>query len=171
MIYTAKLSMVSVSSEANKVKEQTINSLATNEFLNTFMTKICEKMNCKVKTASRITAVYQTNKTKKEMFKFTSPVNQCKAENCDFCCLSTNRCGTKLQCDNNKKYMFYFHIIFFALAGYFLFVLIIKCYQLDGMPDQTGKEKIDKQDIADLLSVFSIIRRNKKNVNHETQIE
>src|SRR5687768_11815888 len=77
--------------------------------------KICEqsfKAKIKIKMRSTVEAVVyspsenrNTNNTTdkpNEIFHLKVPINTCKVEDCEFCCLSTNRCGTKEQCDNSK---------------------------------------------------------------------
>lgn len=146
-----------------------------------FMFKICTKMDCKSKTTYRIQA-YSTEDTinandknttsaYSSIINISSPMNQCKSENCAYCCLSTNRCGTKKQCQNSQAYMNYFNGVFIILCSVMLLLLIIKCLQVDGLPDQTNSDKIDKMHINNLIAVFKLIEKNKRIVNHETQIE
>jgi sensor c-di-GMP phosphodiesterase-like protein len=128
----------------------------------------------KTKTKSRITATsYVSNfnndtstesasNAKNELFNFAMPINTCKSEDCEFCCLSTNRCGTKKQCANSKYYIKYVHGIFFTLCLILFATLIFKCYQVDSFPDQMSNEKIDNTDLSELISMFSIIRNNRK---------
>jgi hypothetical protein len=43
-----------------------------------------------------------------------------------------------------------------------LTILVIKFYYTDAQPDQMGNEKIDNTDLSELISMFSIIRNNRK---------
>jgi hypothetical protein len=122
-----------------------------------------------IKTKYRVSAVEtgnQNNQTqsnvKNEIFNFALPINTCKNEDCQFCCLSNNRCGTKRQCENSKQFMKYIHIIFIILCSLLVISLIIKCYQIDSYPDQMNSEKIDNNDLNELISMFGIIRNNRK---------
>lgn len=128
----------------------------------------------KTKLKSRITATTDVrnynndtsselnHNTKNELFNFAMPINTCKNEDCQFCCLSTNRCGTKKQCSNSKYYIKYVHGIFITLCLVLFSTLIFKCYQVDSLPDQMSNEKIDNTDLSELISMFSIIRNNRK---------
>jgi hypothetical protein len=148
----------------------------------------CEKMNDKnqalceelmktklnfeseVKFKSRITAVFydpENNKTntpkpKSDLFNLAMPINTCRNEDCEFCCLSTNRCGTNKQCTNSKYYIKYIHGFFLFLCSILFICLLIKCFQTDSYPDQMNSEKIENNDLNELISMFSIIRNNRK---------
>jgi hypothetical protein len=67
--------------------------------------------------------------------------------------------------------MFYFNIVFLVLCTLLLILLILKCYEVDGTPDQTQAEKLDKCYINELISVFGILNQHKKALVHETNIE
>lgn len=149
------------------VKARMGNSFESNfqvESQNTFET------NFKTKTKSRVVAVFydqQGNETtpttqKGDLFNLAMPINTCRNEDCEFCCLSTNRCGTKKQCANSKYYIQYVHGIFFSLCFILITALIIKCIRTDSYPDQMNSEKIDNADLNELINMFSIIRNNRK---------
>jgi len=37
-----------------------------------------------------------------QTFKFEAPINKCKPEDCKYCCLKSNKCGKKSQCELSK---------------------------------------------------------------------
>lgn len=105
----------------------------------------------------------QTESTQKnDLFNFAMPINTCKNEDCEFCCLSTNRCGTRKQCENSKYYIKFVNWIFFGLIFTLFLALVIKCFQIDSYPDQQNSEKIENADLNELISMFGIIRNNRK---------
>jgi len=122
-----------------------------------------------VKTKSRVEAIFYNsdNKTnsaiqKNDLFNFAMPINTCRNEDCEFCCLSTNRCGSKKQCVNSKYYIKYIHLCFISLFLLLLLCLIIKCIQTDAFPDQKHEEKINNNDLNELINMFGVIRNNRK---------
>lgn len=130
----------------------------------------CDKENCKNKYVFQI----KSSNEKKESYnkenvldeistneKIATTFSHCKEENCKYCCLSTNRCGSQKQCENKKKYTFVFNIIFFVLCITLFTILAIKYYQIDGYPDQEKEDKLDKKYITELMTVFNLIRRDK----------
>lgn len=140
--------------------------LAERELLKNFK---CDKENCKNRYVFQI----RSNNEKKENVekenildglsneKISTTFSHCKEENCKYCCLSTNRCGSQKQCENKKKYTFVFNIIFAVLCCTLFLILAIKYYQIDGLPDQEKDNKLDKKYISELMSVFNLIRRDK----------
>ena len=70
---------------------------------------LCKELNSFIsRTKYRVEAVLEESarknntKTSSDLFNLAFPLNNCKAEECDFCCLSNNRCGQKKQCENSK---------------------------------------------------------------------
>lgn len=131
--------------------------------------KVCEKLNCKSKETFQVTAIsidtaepYRKGVNETSFGSLVGAARKCVDENCEFCCLSNNRCGTKIQCENSKKYFIYFNITFIALCVLMLGLLVFKCVQVDGLPDHNSHDKLDKNFVNELLSLFSIIKRNKQ---------
>ena len=133
---------------------------------------LCEKlrkmeMRTTTKVMSRVEAVIHkqdnfTDYEKNDLFNLAMPINTCRNEDCEFCCLSTNRCGTKKQCTNRDNYLKYINGVFIFVCFILIFALMIKCFQIDANPDQMNTEKIDNNDLNELISMFSIIRNNRK---------
>ena len=95
-----------------------INSILSSNYLE--KTKLIKKCNKSDKTLCKEISKFRT-KYKIEAFVDESAIaknsttrataniinlglslNKCKSEDCDYCCLSTNRCGSQKQCENSK---------------------------------------------------------------------
>ena len=128
---------------------------------------ICEKYKktkFQSQTKSRVVAEFTTfenNTAQNDLIKFVMPVNTCKKEDCEFCCLSSNKCGTKKQCENSKYYIKFVHGIFITLIIILFTFLIVKCYRTDCYPDQSHQDKVSNKDLQNLISLYSIIRTNR----------
>lgn len=134
---------------------------------------LCENLNnlsnkITSKTMYRVEAVVvdkNSNSTKSngksEIFNLAIPINTCKHEDCEFCCLSNNRCGTLKQCTNSNYYRKYLNGIFILLVSILLIVFIIKCYQVDSYPDQDRDDKLKAEQLSDMISLYAITRNNK----------
>jgi hypothetical protein len=152
-----------------KLKNQK-NRMSSKTNSNTYtMTMSKTNSQTKTKTKSRVEAVFYNsqnitsgNVAKNDLFNLAMPINTCKSEDCEFCCLSTNRCGSKKQCNNSKYYIKYVHGFFISICLILLTALIIKCFQIDSYPDQLNTEKINNDDLNHLINMFSIIRNNRK---------
>lgn len=134
---------------------------------------LCENLNSlsnkfTTKTMYRVEAVIEdknANNTKtngkSEIFNLAIPINTCKNEDCEFCCLSNNRCGTLKQCTNSNYYRKYLNGIFIILVCILTVVFIIKCYQVDSYPDQDRDDKLKAEQLSDMISLYAITRNNK----------
>jgi hypothetical protein len=136
---------------------------------------LCENLNnlsnkFTTKTMYRVEAVLvdknsNSNSTKSngksEIFSLAIPINTCKHEDCEFCCLSNNRCGTLKQCTNSDYYRKYFNGIFIFLISILTIVLIIKCYQVDSYPDQDRDDKLKAEQLSDMISLYAITTNNR----------
>jgi hypothetical protein len=127
----------------------------------------CDKALNRVKFTVEIEA--SKNETKKDsnnnmndLFRLKVPLNTCIPEECEFCCLTTNKCGTKLQCENGKYHIHIINGIFIGLTTILFICLIIKCIQIDSYPDQKLQDKIKEEDLKHLISIFSIVKLNRK---------
>lgn len=134
---------------------------------------LCENLNnlsnkYSSKTMYRVEAVMvdkNSNNTKtsakSEIFNLAIPINTCKHEDCEFCCLSNNRCGTLKQCTNSNYYRKYLNGIFIFLITILTIVFIIKCYQVDSYPDQDRDDKLKAEQLSDMISLYAITRNNR----------
>lgn len=133
----------------------------------------CENLNnlsnkSTTKTMYRVEAVMvdkNSNNTKtgskSEIFNLAIPINTCKHEDCEFCCLSNNRCGTSKQCINSNYYRKYLNGFFIFLILVLLTVFIIKCFQVDSYPDQEREDKLKAEQLCDMINLYSITKNNK----------
>jgi hypothetical protein len=134
----------------------------------TFVQKCKDKneVNCENKVTYRITAIYTNETTQQnshDIFSLTSlPINKCKSEDCEFCCLSTNKCGTKIQCENSHVLKNFFNVLFFVLVGVLVAAFIVKCYHIDSQPEQLKSDKIEN--LNELISLFGLIKNNRKKI-------
>ena len=87
--------------------------------------------------------------------------NSCKEENCEFCCLGTNKCGSEKQCYNSKTYTFIFRIFFIVITLYFFIILCIKWRQAEGYPEHIKVDRIKKEIINDLVYNQNIVLNSK----------
>ncbi len=134
---------------------------------------LCENLNSlsnkyTTKTMYRVEAVVEeknSNNTKSngksEIFNLAIPINTCKHEDCEFCCLSNNRCGTLKQCTNSNYYRKYLNGIFITLVSILTIVFIIKCYQVDSYPDQDRDDKLKAEQLSDMISLYTITKNNR----------
>lgn len=127
----------------------------------------CEKLLNRVKFTVEIEAPKNDtdkdpNDKMNDIFKLKVPINSCRPEDCEFCCLTTNKCGTKLQCDNGKRNINIVNGIFLGLIAILMICLIIKCFQVDSYPDQRLQDKIKEEDLKHLISIFSIVKLNRR---------
>jgi uncharacterized protein YpmS len=134
---------------------------------------LCENLNnlsnkYTTKTMYRVEAIVvdkNSNSTKSnaksEIFNLAIPINTCKHEDCEFCCLSNNRCGTLKQCTNSNYYRKYLNGIFITLVTILTIVFIIKCYQVDSYPDQDRDDKLKAEQLSDMISLYAITRNNR----------
>jgi hypothetical protein len=151
---------------------------ATDSETNTYLERKCEKatsenlsicekyrkMKSQLKMRTTVYAEFENydNKTgENDFISVKLPVNTCKTEDCEFCCLSSNKCGTKRQCENSKYYIKIVHAIFISLIVILFTFLVVKCYKTDSLPDQTDKDKVKPEDMKNLISLYSLIRGNR----------
>jgi hypothetical protein len=98
----------------------------------------------------------------RKLFSFSSPLNKCVEDNCQYCCLSLNLCGSKQQCDNSKTTLAILKILFATVCAILLIFLIYKLYITDTEPEHSEKDKIDDQTLSVLVSLFLQSRDNKR---------
>ncbi len=159
----------------NEIESEIENVLKECETLTNENSVICKEMNMKFRNAAKTKFMVEaeftsndnsTKEHKNDFFNLALPINTCRSEDCEFCCLSTNRCGTKKQCANSKYYIWYVHAIFISLCSVLLLCLIIKCVMTNSYPDQVHEGKIPNENLNELINMFGIIRHNKKKLNN-----
>lgn len=107
---------------------------------------------------------FKTLSNSSYFFNIYSPISKCNNEQCDYCCLDNNHCGTKIQCENTKSSLFIVNTFFIMLCTILLFALIIKCIQNDSYPDQTQGEKLPNKELNELIGVFNILNKQKDKI-------
>jgi hypothetical protein len=98
----------------------------------------------------------------RKIFSNDYSLNQCKSENCEFCCLSLNFCGSKEQCENTQYIQNILRIIFYLISFILISFLIYKIYITDSRPKQEDYEKIDDQSLNILIGLFIQNKENRK---------
>ena len=145
-----------------KCQEGTITDKALCENLNNLANKSTSKTMYRVEAIMVEKNANNTkNSERSEIFNLAIPINTCKNEDCEFCCLSNNRCGTKKQCENSVYYRKYLNGFFIFLITLLLTVFIIKCYQVDSYPDQDKDDKLKAEQLSDMISLYGITKNNR----------
>lgn len=132
-----------------------------------------EKNNLVTKFKSKITAVpeeetphkdfgYYSNKYFRKVFSFSTPINKCVEENCEFCCLSLNFCGSKQQCENSNYTMNILKIMFVSVCILLGCFLVYKIYITDPEPEHQDEDKIEEKTLNFLIGMFIHNRENRR---------
>jgi hypothetical protein len=129
-------------------------------------------INSKTKSASgvKITAVeddsdllaFYPQQYLKKMLTLETPGARCVPENCDYCCLSLNHCGTKEQCESVEYTSNIFKIMFLCVCSILLSFLVYKIYITNPEPEHTDDDKIDERSLNTLIGLFMHNRDNRK---------
>ncbi len=98
----------------------------------------------------------------RKLLSFNTPINKCHEENCQYCCLSLNYCGSKKQCENSHYTMNILKAIFYFICGILGCTLIYKIYITDSLPEHTDENKIDDNTLNLLIGLFIQNRDNRK---------
>ena len=98
----------------------------------------------------------------RKIFALDSHLNQCIVENCEYCCLSLNFCGSKEQCENSKFTQNILKIIFYFVCFILLTFIIYKIYITDSHPKQEDYDKIDDQSLNILIGLFIQNKENRR---------
>jgi hypothetical protein len=98
----------------------------------------------------------------RKIFPLDSSLNQCNIENCEYCCLSLNFCGSKEQCENSKFTQNILKIIFYFVCFILMAFIIYKIYITDSHPKQEDYEKIDDQSLNILIGLFIQNKENRR---------
>jgi hypothetical protein len=98
----------------------------------------------------------------RKLFSFSSPLNKCKEENCEFCCLSLNFCGSKEQCENSNITMNILKILFISVCVILISFLLYKIYITDSEPEHGEEDKIDDNTLNLLIGLFIQNRDNRR---------
>jgi hypothetical protein len=105
---------------------------------------------------------YYVNRYFRKVFSFNSPVNKCVEENCEFCCLSLNFCGSKEQCENSNFTQSILKIMFFSLCFLLAIFLIYKIYITDPEPEHQEEDKVEEKTLNFLIGMFIHNRENRR---------
>ena len=123
----------------------------------------------KLKVTSRIKAQEEikvdhpyTSQYFRKFFSFNTPINKCMPENCEFCCLSLNFCGSKQQCENSYYTMNIFRVMFITVTVILVTLLIYKIYITDSDPEHTDEDKIEEKSLNLLIGLFMHNRENRR---------
>jgi hypothetical protein len=143
--------------------------------LNNYSEKLHEKAGTTVQAKFRVEAMMEEemkNEAKsfsyyskmyfKKLFSFNTPLNKCVAENCQYCCLSLNFCGSKQQCENSYFTMNLFKILFITICIILLSFLCYKIYITDAEPEQQEEDKVNEKTLGLLISLFIHNRENRR---------
>lgn len=142
-------------------------------YLSKIKTKFTNDDKLQSKTFSKVEADIEEDKKEKDftyyskmyfrkLFSFSSPLNKCKEENCEFCCLSLNFCGSKHQCENSNTTLNILRIMFITVAVILLSFLIYKIYITDSEPEHGEEDKIDDNTLNLLIGLFIQNRDNRR---------
>jgi hypothetical protein len=116
-----------------------------------------EESKLEVKSVSYYSKMYF-----RKLFSFSTPLNKCHEENCQYCCLSLNFCGSKEQCENSNHTMNILKIMFFSLCTILISCLIYKIYITDSEPEHQDEDKIDDNTLNLLIGLFIQNRENRR---------
>jgi hypothetical protein len=95
--------------------------------------------------------------------KFSSSnISRCIPENCEFCCLSMNFCGSQQQCQNSSYTVNIFKGMFISVIIFLITILIHKVYTTDPTPEHIDDDKIDEKTLNLLISLFMHNRDNRR---------
>jgi hypothetical protein len=141
--------------------------------INHIQTNTSNKDKIKTKTFSKVEAEVEEEKQVKDisyyskiyfrkLFSFSSPLNKCREENCEFCCLSLNFCGSKEQCENSNTTMNILKIVFITVCVILTSFLLYKIYITDSEPEHGEEDKIDDNTLNLLIGLFIQNRDNRR---------
>lgn len=152
-----------------------LNYSFANQITNDEKLEIKDKLSSSTRTVSRVEAVSEDislNETKsfsyyskvyfRKLFSFSSPLNKCQQENCEFCCLSLNFCGSKEQCENSNTTMNILRILFVTVCIILISFLAYKIYITDSEPEHGEEDKIDDNTLNLLIGLFIQNRDNRR---------
>lgn len=114
------------------------------------------------KTLSHFTTSYF-----KKLFSLSSPINKCLKENCEYCCLSLNFCGSKQQCENSQKTMQFLRCVFLSISIVLLTFLIYKIWITDPESEHTESDKIQEGALTLLIGMFIYNRDNRRKFKNQ----
>jgi len=156
-----------VKSTLNDKENSNINSkLKKSSELDTLKIKAITRVEATVGESSKMEEKSMNHYTKnyfKKLFSFsTTPLNKCIKENCQYCCLSLNFCGSKQQCENSEKTMNIFNIMFITISVVLLTFLIYKIWITDPENEHTESDKIQDGALNLLIGMFIWNRENRR---------
>ncbi len=146
-----------------------------NNILNSNLKKSSELNTLKEKEMSKVEAevqdllkfeekgfTYDTKTYFKKLFSMSTPMSKCSKENCQYCCLSLNFCGSKKQCENSENTMNILKIMFFSISFILLLFLIYKIWITDPESEHTESDKIQDGALNLLIGLFIYNRENRR---------
>ena len=146
----------SLNKKTEKNKESEMNILQ-NKVMSRVTALAEDESSLEAKTFSYYSKMYF-----RKLFSFNSPLNKCQEENCKFCCLSLNYCGTQQQCENSNFTMNIFKFLFLSVVIILVTFLIYKIYITDAEPEHTDEDKIDDNMLSLLIGLFIQNRENRR---------
>ena len=102
------------------------------------------------------TSYFSPNLYFRKLFSLSSTLNKCQEENCEFCCLSLNTCGSREQCENSNFALNILKFMFIFLCAILMTFLIYKIYITDPEPAHSESDKIDENTLNDFGLVLGI---------------
>lgn len=141
--------------------------------INHIKTKFTNDDKLQSRTLSKVEALVEDDNKEKDfsyyskmyfrkLFSFSPALNKCKEENCEFCCLSLNFCGSKQQCENSNTTMNILRILFISICVILTSFLLYKIYITDPEPEHGEEDKIDDNTLNLLIGLFIQNRDNRR---------
>lgn len=162
ILFSFTLIKLSVSEKENS----NINSkLKKSLELETLKVKAISKVEATTEESSQMKGKTLSHYTKnyfKKLFSFSAPMNKCVKENCQYCCLSLNFCGSKQQCENSEKTMNILRIMFITISVVLVTFLIYKIWITDPESEHTESDKIQDGALNLLIGMFIYNRENRR---------
>ena len=107
--------------------------------------------------------IIQTNNTKQPLIiNYFSLQKHCKYTSCEYCCIDTNKCGSKLVCENAKDILLIVNNVFVFVCIVLTVVFIIKCcFLVDSLPEQIQSQKLNSTELKDVLQIYNILTKTR----------
>ncbi len=126
----------------------------------------------------RISVNNATNTSNSLIVDFSQPKNfhhlprkniKCIPEQCQYCCLNENFCGSKSQCELTGFTVKIFRIFFIILSTLMFLIFTYKFYETDSEPEHTKPNRSQERDLQLLVTDFWKERQRRKK-SHLQQI-
>lgn len=106
----------------------------------------------------------------RKLFSFTSPMNKCVEQNCQYCCLNLNFCGTKSQCENSQFTLKVFKTLFITICVILAMFYLYKIYITDPEKEHGEEDKLDDKTLLNLIQLFIHNRENRRKFRYSSAI-